>query len=98
MKRSPRKALKTPSLALRTTSVSVRQSRDQFASLIGGKQSFIDMARCSSSPAAREFVLRWDSLTSEEQDNTSVDSMCACMGLDPNQLTQEAVLSFSAMQ
>jgi hypothetical protein len=101
MKRSSLRPRNTSALALRSPSLQgafIPQSLDQFASLIGGKQSFIDMARCSQSPSVKAFVQQWDSISPEEQDSASVDDLCQRAGLDPNQLTQEAVCSFSAMQ
>jgi hypothetical protein len=101
MKRSSLKPRKTSALALRTPlphGALIPQSLDQFASLVGGKQSFIEMARCSQSPSVKAFVEQWDSITPEEQEGISVDDVCQRAGLDANQLTQEAVCSFSAMQ
>ena len=101
MKRSALKPAKTSALAVRSQpllSVCLTGGVDQFVEHIGGKKNFIDMCRWSRSPSVKELVRQWDSLAGDEQETTLIGDLCRRVGLDPHQLTQEAVASFSAMQ
>jgi hypothetical protein len=71
---------------------------DLFAERIGGKKSFIDMARWSQSPSVNRLVRHWDALSREEQDSALLGDLCQHFGLDPQGLINQAVSSFSWVQ
>lgn len=71
---------------------------DLFAQRIGGKQSFIDMARWSQSQPVKALVRRWDGLSREQQESTPLGELSERFGLDPQGLVNEAVASFSRAQ
>ena len=101
MKRSSLKLVKTSALAVRTQplqGVCLSGGVDQFAERVGGKQNFMDMCRWSKSEPVKELVRQWDGLTHEDQDGLELDDLCQRFGLDPHQLIEEAVSSFSWLQ